>query len=60
MISPEQLKFTVDISKAMSKELAPLIANRDQAAVRRTAFRGSKDGTVEEWLPLVVSGTSVF
>ena len=42
-ISPEQLKFTEAISKAMSKELAPLIANRDQTAVRPTAYRGSKD-----------------
>ena len=33
----------------MAKELAPLIANRDQTAVRPTLYRGSKDGTVEEW-----------
>ena len=39
MISPEQLKFTEAISKAMSKELAPLIANRDQTAVRPTRVR---------------------
>ena len=45
LISPEQLKFTEAISKAMS-----LIANRDQTAVRPTLYRGSKDGTVEEWL----------
>ena len=49
-ISPKQLKFTEAISKAMVKELAPLIANRDQTAVRPTLYRGSKDGTVEEWL----------
>ena len=49
-ISPEQLNFTEAISKAMSKELAPLIANRDQTAVRQTAYRGSKDGTIDEWL----------
>ena len=30
--------------------MAPLIANRDQTAVRPTLYRGSKDGTVEEWL----------
>ena len=34
----------------MSKELAPSIANRDQTAVRPTAYRGSKDGTINEWL----------
>ena len=48
--SPEQLKVTEAISKAMSEELAPLIANRDQTAVRPTAYRGSKDGTIDEWL----------
>ena len=30
-ISPEQLRFTAAISKAMSKELAPLLAGRDLA-----------------------------
>ena len=55
LISPEQLKFTEAISKAMSKELAPLIANRDQTAVRPTAYRGSRDGTIDEWL-LVMKG----
>ena len=49
-ISPEQLKFTQALSKAMSKELVPLIANRDQTAVRPIAYRGSKDGTIDEWL----------
>ena len=34
LISPEQLKFTEAISKTIAKELAPLIANRDQIAVR--------------------------
>ena len=33
LISPEKLKFTEAIFKAMAKELAPLIANRDQTAV---------------------------
>ena len=50
LISPERLNFTEAISRAMSKELAPLIANRHQTAVRPTAYRGSKDGTIEEWL----------
>ena len=50
LISPEKLKFTEAISKTMAKDLAPLIANRDQTAVRSTLYRGSKDGTVEEWL----------
>ena len=53
LISPEQLKFTEAISKAIAKELAPLISNRDQTAVRPTLYRGSKDGTVEEWLRLM-------
>ena len=48
LISPEQWKFTEAISKTIAKVLAPLIANRDQTAVRPTLYRGSKDGTVEE------------
>ena len=40
-ISPEQLKFTEAISKAMSKELAPLIANRDQTRTRPTIYKGT-------------------
>ena len=54
-ISPEQLRFTEAISKAMSKELAPLIANRDQTRVRPTVYKGTKDGTVDGWLPLMKS-----
>ena len=50
LISPEKLKFTEAITKTIAKVLAPLIANRDQTAVRPTLYRGSKDGTVEEWL----------
>ena len=34
VISPEQLRFTAAISKAMSKELAPLLAGRDLAQTR--------------------------
>ena len=52
-ISPEQLRFTEAISKAMSKELAPLIANRDQTRVRPTVYKGTKDGTVDGWLPVM-------
>ena len=37
----------------MSKELAPLIANRDQTRVRPTIYKGTKDGTVDDWLPLM-------
>ena len=37
----------------MSKELAPLIANRDQTRVRHTIYKGTKDGTVDGWLPLM-------
>ena len=50
LISPEQLNFTEAISKTIAKELASLIANRDQTAVRPTLYRGSKVETVEEWL----------
>ena len=53
LISPEQLGFTEAISKAMSKELAPLIANRDQTKVRPTMYKGTKDGTVDGWLPVM-------
>ena len=52
-ISPEQLRFTEAISKAMFKELAPLFANRDQTRVRPTVYKGTKDGTVDGWLPLM-------
>ena len=51
--SPEQLRFTEAISKAMSKELAPLIANHDQTRVRPTVYKGTKDGTVDGWLPVM-------
>ena len=37
----------------MSKELAPLIANRDQTRVRPTIYKGTKDRTVDSWLPLM-------
>ena len=52
-MSPEQLRFTEAISKAMSKELAPLIANRDQTRVCPTVYKGTKDGTVDGWLPVM-------
>ena len=52
-ISPEQLRFTEAISKAMSKELAPLTANRDQTKVRPTVYKGTKDGTVDGWFSLM-------
>ena len=49
-ISPEQLKFTAAISKAMSKELAPLLAGRDLAQTRPNVYRGSKDGSINGWI----------
>ena len=52
-ISQEQLRFTEAISKAMSKEPAPLIANRDKTTVRPTIYKGTKDGIVDGWLPLM-------
>ena len=48
-ISPEQLRFTA-ISKAMSKELAPLLAGRDLAQTRPNVYRGSKDGSIDGWI----------
>ena len=48
-ISPEQLRFTAAISKAMSKELAPLLADRDLAQARPNVYRGSKDGSIDGW-----------
>ena len=41
-ISPEQLRFTEAISKAMSKELAPPIANRNQTRARPTCTKVPK------------------
>ena len=49
-ISPEQLRFTTALSKAMSKELAPLLAGRDLAQVRPNVYRGSKDGSIDGWI----------
>ena len=47
VVSPEQLRFTAAISKAMSKELAPLFAGRDLAQTRPNVYRGSKDGSID-------------
>ena len=49
-ISPEQLRFTAAISKAMSKELAPLLAGRDLAQARPNVYRGSKEGSIDGWI----------
>ena len=43
-ISPEQPKFTEAISKAMSKELKPLIGNPDKACTRPTIYKGTRIG----------------
>ena len=45
-ISPEQLRFTAAISKAMSKELA----GGDLAQTRPNVYRGSKDGSIDGWI----------
>ena len=51
VISPEQLRFTAAISKAMSpKELAPLLAGRHLAQTRLSVYRGSKYGSIEGWI----------
>ena len=49
-ISPEQLRFTAAILKAMSKELAPLLAGRDLAQARPNVYRGSKEGSIDGWI----------
>ena len=49
-ISLEQLRFNAAISKAMSKELAPLLAGRDLAQTRPNVYRGSKDGSIDGWI----------
>ena len=49
-ISPEQLRFTAAISKAMSKEFAPLMAGRDLEQARPSVYRGSKDGSIDGWI----------
>ena len=50
VISPEQLRFTAATSKAMSKELAPLLAGKTLAQTRPNVYRGSKDGSIDEWI----------
>ena len=50
VISPEQLRFTAAISKAMSKELDPLLAGRDQTQARPSVYRGSKEGSIDGWI----------
>ena len=52
-ISPEELTFTEVISKAISKQLAPLIANRNQTRARPTVYEGIKDGIIDGWLLLM-------
>ena len=50
VISSEQLRFTTAISKAMSKELAPLLAGRDQTQAKPSVYRGSKEGCIDGWI----------
>ena len=50
IISSEQLRFTAAISKAMSKELALLLAGRDLAQTRPNVYRGAKDGSIDGWI----------
>ena len=50
VVSQEQLRFTEAISKAMSKELAPLLAGRDPTQVRPSVYRGSKEGSIDGWI----------
>ena len=50
VISIEQLRFTATISKAMSKELTPLLAGRDPTQARPSVYRGSKEGSIDGWI----------
>ena len=50
IVSPEQLRFTAALSKAMSKEMAPLLAGRDLAQTRPNVYRGTKDGSINGWI----------
>ena len=53
LISTEQLKFTEAISKAMSEQLAPLIADGHQIRTRPTVYKDTEDGTGDGWLILM-------
>ena len=46
----EQLRFTAAKTKAMSKELVPLLAGRFLAQTRPNVYRGSKDGSIDGWI----------
>ena len=50
VIPPEQLRFTAAISKAMSKELTPLLAGRDPTQARPSVYRGSNEGSIDCWI----------
>ena len=50
VVSPEQLRFTAANSKAMSKELASLLAGRDLAQARPSVYQGSNDGSIDGWI----------
>ena len=49
-ISPEQLRFTTAISRATSKELAPLLVGRDPSQARPSVYRGSQESSTEGWI----------
>ena len=46
-ISPEQLRFTTTISKAMSKELGSSSAGRDPTQARHSVYRGSRKSSID-------------
>ena len=48
--SPEHLRFTAVLSKAMSKQLAPFLAGRDPVQARPSFYRGSKEGSIDGWI----------
>ena len=48
--SLEQLRFTAALSKAMSKELVPLLAECHTIQARPSVYRGSKEVSIDCWI----------
>ena len=51
--SPEHLRFNAAFSKAMSKELAPLLACRDSSLSRPSVYCGHKEGSIDGWILVI-------
>ena len=50
VIFPEQFRFTGAIPKAMSKELAPLLADRGPTQARPSVYGGPKEDSIDGWI----------